>query len=116
MTMKLKRSKEQKDIRIRIANSNNAEIILELKTKRNRMLKEIKEKHKITRDKEIDSITNEIVNALHDHQFYKAIKLLRNPNTKNENIVYDKEGKTVTNKERQYEIVKQHFKSHFYDS
>ena len=108
-------SKAQKEMKIAIDNSNDQNIITELRKKRNHTLKEIKKKQKEVQEKEINSITDELLQAQNDNQYFKALKLIRNPANKNKNIVHDKEGKTVVNNDEQYNIVKEHFQSQFYD-
>ena len=81
-------SKAEKYIKVNIDDSTANDIIQELRKKRKKILKEINEPQKIIRNKEIDSITNDIENAQYDHQFCKAINLIE---SKIKNIVLDKE-------------------------
>ena len=108
-------SEKQKDIHKKIQNTKNNEQIVILKHNRNQILKEIKREQKNLLNKEVDDITNEIANAKHDHQFFKAIKHLRNPRKNNKMIIHNQEGQSITNPDEQYRIVKKHFQEQFYD-
>ena len=58
----------------------------------------------------------EVINAQNDHQFFKAVKYIRNSKTKHKNIVHDKHGKVIANQDEQYKIVKQHFQEHSFET
>merc|ERR1739842_173744 len=59
-------SKEQKDIRIQIENSNNLSKIIKLRKKRNKILKEIQHKQKEVRNKNADNIIEQIDKVQND--------------------------------------------------
>ena len=110
-----KMSKTQKEIKIQIEKSNDEAKVRELRKKRNKLLKEIKKEQRVIIDKEINEATDAIANAQYDNQFFKAVKYIRNQNTKQKAIVHDKKGREVKDPVRQYNIVKEHFQKQFFD-
>ena len=108
-------SQKQKDIKVAIDNSTDANKIGELRHERNRVLKEIKYEQKLIINKDIDEKVEEVASAQNDHQFFKALKFIRNPMTKQKAIVHDTKGRSVHQPSMKYNIVKQHFEKQFYD-
>ena len=108
-------SNEQKKIRIEISNTQNTEKIVELRKKRNKVIKEIKKELKSIRESNIDEIIKEIDDAPHDMKMYKSIKRLKAPTKKNNIIVHDDDGKRIINEKEKYQAIKEHFHHQLYD-
>ena len=66
-------------------------------------------------EKEIDNATDSIANAAYDNKFFKAVKYICNPETKQKIIVHNKNGKILTDPEKQYQTVKEHFQKKLFD-
>ena len=110
-------SKAQLQLRIEINNETNKDKIIELRSKRNLLLKKLKKTQKKIFQEEIESKLNEINKAENDHKFFKAVKYFRNPSKKKQSIiVHNKHGQSIANPDEKYKIVKQHFTEQFYDA
>jgi len=71
---------KQKEIYLRIQNSNNVEEVRHLKNERNRVLKEIKTAVKIEKDEQINAIVENVESAPNDAKMFKAVgELKRKP-------------------------------------
>ena len=108
-------SNKQKEIKIKIENSNNPKAIERMKSERNKIMKEIKNIQRKIRNEEIDNSLKEIEEAQNDYKMFKAIKFIRDPKTKQRQIVHDEEGKIILNSKEQYKTIKRHFQKQFYD-
>ena len=104
-------SKEQKEIRLQINNTKDTRKVKQIRNQRNQILHNIKKVQEKVTGKEIDNVTNDIAESKHDLQFFKALKMLRNPKKTTINIVHDKNGKIVANPDEKYKIVKDHFQN-----
>ena len=109
-----KLSEEQKMIRLQISNSSNVIEVRRMKEKRNKIMRNIKEKLSETKEKEIDEKLKEINNMKDDSKMFKSVKLLNQKKYQNP-IVQDEKGRNVTQPAKIYEIIKDHFNDHFND-
>ena len=110
-----KLSNMQKEFRIKISNSKNIEHITKLRRKRNQTTKQIQEKQKQIRNKNIDKIIHTINTAQNDKKMYEATKTLHRSERKENMFVYDKEGKCITNEKKVNRLIKEHFSQSLYD-
>ena len=109
-----KLSEEQKNLRIQIENSRNLNEVIQKKAKRNKIMREIKEKLSENKEKEIEEKLTEINNMKDDSKMFKAVKLLNQKKYQNP-FVHDENGRNVTQPTKIYHIVKNHFQNHFND-
>ena len=108
-------SNKQKLVRLEINTTTDITILSQLKSKRNKILKEIKYQQKLIRDTNIDRMVEDIDNAQNDRKMYKAVKVLNRPTRKANDYIHDKDGKCITNKYEINQVIKEHFNQHFYD-
>ena len=87
---------------------------VQMKKKRNKILKEIKSKLKYARECKIDRVVEEMGNTHDDAKMFSAIKRLKT-NRKQNKAVHDEDGKNVTNEREKYGIIQKHFKHQFFD-
>ena len=107
-------SNQQKDVRMKMGNAKEAEELKRLRECRKRLMKELQQKLKIEREKEIDAMVKEIEQTKDDVKMFKAVKNLKRKEFENP-TVHDKEGRCVTEPNQMYKIVNEHFKGQFYD-
>jgi exonuclease III len=109
-----KLSEKQKNIRLDITKTSDAERVKELRHQRNRVLKEIKQRTLENKEKELNEMASE-VNKMHDHtQIFKSVKAMKRKPFENPYIT-DATNKQITNPEAMYNAIKTHFNNHFYD-
>ena len=108
-------SNTQKRIWIEINNTEDVTRTRQLRSSRNKILREIKKEQQEIVNNNIDTIVKEIENAQNDRKMYQAIKLLNKPKRKNNSLVHDKNGNCITNKIKMNEVITEHFKEHFYN-
>ena len=106
-------SQKQKEIKVKLSNTKEADKITELRKERNRLLKAIKKRQREVDEAEIDKICEEINSANNDQRFFKAVKQIRTTKNKKNSIIFNKDGSSVINNNKKYLIVKNHFKDHF---
>ena len=70
-------SRQQRELRLKIKNTNNPLKIQQLKSERNKIIKEIKQEIRKMNEDMIDNITDQINKSNNGVQFFKAIKHLR---------------------------------------
>ena len=85
----------------------------EIKRKRKRILKKMKERVQEMNDIEIDKTLYEVEESKDDAKMFTAVKLLKKKRYENP-FVHDKDGRNGTNKQKMYDIVKEHFEYHFH--
>ena len=105
-------SNEQKELRVKIAYSNDPSKYEVLKKSRNKALKQIHRRVKMLKDCEINQILKEMNGTKNDAQMYKAVKKLNMKQLENP-FVFNKNNQIITNPQEIYDIVETHFKSHF---
>ena len=106
-------SKQQKDLRLVIENTDDVQKVDEMKKKRKSILIKMKEKVKKLEEDVINRIIDEVESARDDAKMFKATKWLNKQKIENP-FVHDVEGRNVTNKQAMYNIINKHFKNHFY--
>ena len=107
-------SQKQKDLRIRISETNDKEMVDKMKKDRNLILHDIAKKLNEEKINELDEIVTMINSSRDNNKMYNAVKLLNRKPYQNP-IIHDKDGKVVTNPVTIYGIMKEHFQKHFTD-
>ena len=108
-------SKLQRDIRTQIQCTDKVDFVKKLRTKRNKIKKQIKTVLKSIRERNIDAIVKEIDEAPNDMKMYKSVQKIRKPKEKKNIVVHDDEGRNIVNEEEKYKAVKEHFYNQLYD-
>ena len=108
-------SKEQKDLRIRIQNTENTDEKSTLKTKRNKILHRIRHRQIKLNNEEIDRKIEGIHSFKNDHAMFKATRLLNQKTFENPKVE-DLEGNLATRPGVILDIVSKYFKDKFADS
>ena len=108
-------SKRRKDLRIRIQNTKNTDQKSTLKTERNKIRHNIRERQIKLNNKEIDRTIEGIDTSKNDHAMFKATRLL-NQNTFENPKAEDSEGKVATRSGDILDIVSEYFKDEFVNS
>ena len=106
-------SSQQKKLRLEMNNNTNPEKHNKLKQQRKRLLKEIQQRIKTIKEKEIDEILEEVDKTKDDARMFKAVRKLNLKRYENP-FVTNEQGKSITNPQEIYKIVENHFKEHFY--
>jgi exonuclease III len=106
-------SEKQKELRLRIENTENPERKAELKHKRNQILKEIRRKVREEKEIELDNIVEQIESANHSAEMYKAVKHL---NKKARTPMFiNEDGKRITDKATVHKRVSEFYEKRLRD-
>ena len=97
-------SLEQKQLRVKTRNTTDIEKIIELKRKRNNILKNMTKRVNKIKEKRIDAILHELEIVNDDHRMFKAVKKLHQKPFENLTIYNDK-GKIVTSPQEVHKII-----------
>ena len=107
-------STKQKQIRMQINNTDDNVKVTALRGQRNKILHEIAKILIDEKNKEIEEKLREIDNMSDSTKMFKVLKTLERKQYENP-YVHDEHGKCVSNPTQIYNIVRNHFKSHFFD-
>ena len=107
-------SREQKELRLEIAECNVPETVQSLKARRNKLLHNIKATLLEEKEKELDAIVSEIDKLKDSAKMFRSVRELNRKKFEN-TFVLDKEGKKVTNPQEVYEIIKDFFQKQLFD-
>ena len=106
-------SQQQKHLRQKISNCKEVEKLKNMKTERNKILHQIRDKVKKHKEQLLENKLSDINNAKGNAQMFKAVKLLNRKQYENPSI-HDKKGKSITNKQEIHNVMKEHFSNHFF--
>ena len=107
-------SQQQKHLRQKISNCKEVEKINNMKTERNKILHQIRDKVKKHKEQLLVNKLSDINHAKGNAQMFKAVKMLNRKQCENPSI-HDKKGKSITNKQEIHNVIKEHFSNHFFD-
>ena len=107
-------SEEQKQLRMKISNTDDLGKMKAMKSERNQILHKIQKRIIELRDKEIDNKIKEIDSYKDDTKMFKAVEHLTKDKQKTL-YIQDEEGKHITNKQKMYDTIREHFEKHFND-
>ena len=107
-------SQQQKHLRQKIANCKEVEKINNMKTERNKILHQIRDRVKKHKEQLLEKKLSDINNAKDNALLFKAVKMLNRKQYENPSI-HDKKGKSITNKQEIHNVMKEHFSNHFFD-
>ena len=105
-------SKMQKDIRLKIERSKDVHNIIEMKTERNQILREMRKRMKAVKETQIEETIKEIETVKDNARMFKAVKNLRK-DQQGIKFVHDKDGKNINQPQEIYKEIEAHFKTHF---
>ena len=105
-------SQQQKQIHQILRNTKNPTKVIELKRKRNNILKNMTKRLKDIKEEQIDTILTELENVNDDQKMFKAVKKLHQKPYENPTLC-DNKGKIITDPQEIYNMIQKHFKNHF---
>ena len=97
-------SLEQRKLRVKIRNITDIEKIIELKQKRNNILKNMTKTVTKIKEEQVDTIPHKLESVNDDHRMFIAIKKLHQKPFENPTIYNDK-GKIVTSPQEVQKII-----------
>jgi hypothetical protein len=109
-----KLSIEQKELRLKIANTTNEDNKTKLQKERKQIIAKIKQQKLKIINNEIDKKTTEIESQKNGVKMFQAVRELTNNNR--ETVVVENEGETIAQPQEAAEIVAKYFSNLFYDS
>ena len=107
-------SKEQKALRLQIANTANESKIKELKKERNAIVHRMEDRLNKLKSAELDSMAESIEKYKDSTKMFKVLKQMHRKPLETP-TVFDDEGKTISNTEDVYAAIRTHFEKHFND-
>ena len=107
-------SREQKELRLKIAECKDPEKVTYLKTRRNKLLHDIKTTLLEEKEKDLDEKVSEVDKLKDSAKMFRSVRELNRKKFEN-TFVLDKDGKKVTNPQDVYETIKEYFQTQFFD-
>ena len=104
---------EKKNLRVKYLNCTDVNNIRQMKARYNRLSHQIRTIAKNKHEKRISDIVDEIEKSENSCRMFKAVKLL-NRKALGRMFVYDDEQKKVTDPSEVHQIVREHFRKHFF--
>ena len=104
-------SNNLKQLRLQFSENKDPVKIKQLKQQRNLVLHEISKKLNEDKNNELDQIAEKIDKSKDNTKMYQAVKQLKRKPLQNANLI-DDNGKSVTDPDKIYNIIRNHFKSH----
>ena len=100
---------------MQIVQTKEVEKVKELRLNRSQILKKIRKELKNQKEKEIDEITNMIKKENQSVGVFKAVRQLKILLKRGNAIVHNQMGQRVIDKNDQYNEIKKHFKTQFWN-
>ena len=100
---------------MQIVQTKEVEKVKELRLNRSQILKKIRKELKNQKEKEIDEITNMIKKENQSAGVFKAVRQLKILLKRGNAIVHNQMGQRVIDKNDQYNEIKKHFKTQFWN-
>ena len=107
-------SLQKKNLHLKSKNSTNQQTAQNLKRQCNQISHQIRSKIKQNHEQKLNSIIEDIEGAQKDTKMFKAVQNLQRKSLQQQ-FVHDKDGKLVTDPQGIHDIIRDHFKNHFYN-